>query len=168
MECSLKSHDPTDVFKAVGAAAILLVIAVFSIYYYQVEEERLQQEELLIKEEAVKALRLVIIAPREAHVNQEIPIDIKIVDSNGALVSTREDLIEISLLTQGKSMVGIKRSNRIAWSTNVNLTLNGGAGEFWFKAIDIETVTIRAKQLSGETPLEETGIMFILLRERIQ
>ena len=168
MECSLKSRDPIDVFKVVGAVAILLVIAVFSIYYYQVEEERLQQEELLIKEEAVEILRLLIIAPREAHVNQEIPVDIKIVDSNGALVPTRQDLIEISLLTQGKSMVGIKRANGIAWSTNVNLTLKGGTGEFWFKAIDIETVTIRAKQLSGETPLEETRIMFILLRERIQ
>jgi hypothetical protein len=137
-------------------------------YYYQVEEERLQQEELLIKEEAIEILRLIIIAPHQVHVNQETPIDIKVVDSKGTVAATRDDIIEISLLTQGKSMVGINDSDRIAWSGKVNLTLQGGVGKVWFKAIDIETVTIIAKQLSGKTPLEETRTMFILVRERIQ
>ena len=164
----MKTHDPLDVFKGVGAVTILLVIVVFSMYYYQVEEERLQQEELLIEEEAVETLRLIIRAPHQVHVNEETPIEIKIVGSNGTVVESREDLIEISLLTQGKSIVGIKRNNRIAWSAKVNLTLKDGAGEVWFKAIDIETVTILAKQLSGETPLDDTRTMFILLRERIQ
>lgn len=164
----MKSHDSLDVFKAVGAVVILLVIVAFSMYYYQVEEERLQQEELQIKEETIESLRLIIISPHQVHVNQEIPIDIKVVDSNGTVVESRDDLIEISLLTQGKSMVGIKRGNRIAWSGSVDLNLKGGTGEVYFKAIDIETVTIIAKQLNGKTPLEETRIMFILMRERIQ
>jgi hypothetical protein len=167
MEYSLKSRDPIDVFKAVGAIAILLVIAAFSIYYYHVEEERLQQEELLIEEETVKTFRLVIVAPYSAFVNKEIPIDIMVVDSNGIVVELREDLVEISLLTKGKTMIGIKRINGITWSRNIDLQLNNGVGEFWFKAIDIEPVTITAKQLSGETPLEETRFMFIVLRERI-
>lgn len=164
----MKTYDSLDVFKAVGAVVILLVIVVFSMYYYQVEEERLRQEELLIEEETVETLRLIIIAPHQVHVNQETPIDIKVVDSSGTMVESRDDLIEISLLTQGKSMVGIKDSNRIAWSGKVNLTLQGGVGKVWFKAIDIETVTILAKQLNGKTPLEETRTMFILMRERIQ
>lgn len=158
-------RDSIEVFRAVGAAIILLVIIGVSIYYYQVEEERLQQEELQAKEEPGKPGRLVIIMPNEVHVNQEVPINIEIVDSNGSLIETREDLVEISLLTQGKSMVGIKRSNRIAWSSKINTQLINGAGEFWFKAIDIETVTIIARQLSGEAPLEETRIIFIILRE---
>ena len=164
----MKKHDPLDVFKAVGAVVILIVIVVFSMYYYQVEEERLRQEELQLKEEAIKSLRLIIIAPHQVRVNQEVPIKIKVVDSNGTVVATRDDIIEISLLTQGKSMVGIKDGDKLAWSGKVNLTLKGGVGEVWFKAIDIETVTILAKQLSGETPLEETRTMFILMRERIQ
>ena len=167
MECSLKPRDPIDVFKTVGAVAILIVITVFSIYYYQVEEERLRQEELVIEEEAVKTLRLVIIAPYAAHVDKEIPIDIIVVDSNGIVVESREDLVEISLLTKGKTMIGIKRINGIAWSRHIDLQLNNGVGEFWFKAIDIEPVTIIAKQISGETQLEETRFMFIVLRERI-
>lgn len=103
--------------------------------------------------------------PNEVHVNQEVPIKIKVVDSNGSLIKTREDLIEISLLTQSKSMVGINRGNRITWSRKINLQLNNGNGEFLFKAIDIETITIVTRQFSGETPLEETRIMFIILRE---
>jgi hypothetical protein len=169
----LKTHDPLDVFKAVGAIVILLVIVAFSIYYYQVEEERLRQEELQVKEESVESepigsLRLIVIAPYQVHVNDVTPIKIKIVDSNGSVVESREDVIEISLFTQGKSMVGINSTGRqrIAWSNSVDFALNGGTGEFLFKAIDIETVTIIAKQLSGETPLEETRTMFILIRER--
>ncbi len=104
--------------------------------------------------------------PNEVHVNQEVPINIAVVDLNGSVV-TREDLVEVSLLTQGKSMVGIKRTNRIAWSSKINLQLNNGRGEFWFKATDIETVSIIVRQLSGDT-LKETRIMFIILRERAQ
>lgn len=169
----MKPHDPLDVFKAVGAIVILLVIVTLSIYYYQVEEERLRQEELHVKEgsvesEPIGSLRLIIIAPYQVHVNDVTPIKIKIVDSNGTVVESREDFIEISLFTQGKSMVGINITGRqrVAWSDNVDLVLKGGTGEFLFKAIDIETVTIIAKQLSGETPLEETSMMFILIRER--
>ena len=119
-----------------------------------------------LKKEPGKLGRLVIIMPNEVHVNQEVPINIAVVDLNGSVV-TREDLVEISLLTQGKSMVGIKRTNRIAWSSKINLQLNNDRGEFWFKATDIETVSIIVRQLSGDT-LKETRIMFIILRERAQ
>ena len=163
----MKSYDTIDVFRGIGAATILLVIIRISIHYYYVEEDRLQQEELQAKEKPVKPGRLIIIMPNEVHVNQEVPMNIAVVDLNGSVV-TREDLVEISLLTQGKSMVGIKRTNRIAWSSKINLQLNNGRGEFWFKATDIETVSIIVRQLSGDTPLEETGIMFIILRERVQ
>jgi hypothetical protein len=159
-----KLGDSVEVFRTVGAIIIIIMIIGVSIHYYQVEEERLQQEELQAKVEAGKPGRLVIIMPNEVHVNQEVPITIKVVDLNGSVV-TREDLVEVSLLTQGKSMVGIKRTNRIAWSSKINLQLNNGTGEFWFKATDIETITIIVQQLSGETSLEETRIMFIILRE---
>ncbi len=162
----MKSYDTIDAFRGIGAAIILLVIIGISIHYYQVEEERLQQEELQSKEESGRPSRLVIIMPNEVHVNQEVPMNIAVVDLNGSVV-TREDLVEISLLTQGKSMVGIKRTNRIAWSSKINLQLNNGRGEFWFKATDIETVSIIVRQLSGNT-LKETRIMFIILRERAQ
>jgi hypothetical protein len=119
-----------------------------------------------LKKEPGKLGRLVIIMPNEVHVNQEVPINIAVVDLNGSVV-TREDLVEVSLLTQGKSMVGIKRTNRIAWSSKINLQLNNDRGEFWFKATDIETVSIIVRQLSGDT-LKETRIMFIILRERAQ
>ena len=158
-------RDSIEVLRAIGATIILLTIFVTSIYYLQIEEERLHKEELPTKKEPIKQARLVIIMPNEVHVNQEVPINIEIIDSNGSLIKTREDLIEISLLTQGKSMVGIKRTSTIAWSRKINLQLSNGAGEFWFKAIDIETVTIIARQLSGEAPLEETRIIFIILRE---
>jgi len=158
-------RDSIEVLRAIGATIILLTIFVTSIYYLQIEEERLHTEELPTKKEPIKQARLVIIMPNEVHVNQEVPINIEIIDSNGSLIKTREDLIEISLLTQGKSMVGIKRTSTIAWSRKINLQLSNGAGEFWFKAIDIETVTIIARQLSGEAPLEETRIIFIILRE---
>ena len=160
-------RDSIEVFKVVGSTIIILMIVGVSIHYYQVEEESLQQEELQNKSEKEpgKPGRLVIIMPNEVHVNQEVPINIEIVDSNGSLIETRYDLVEISLLTQAKSMVGIKRSNRIAWSSKINLQLINGAGEFWFKAIDIETVTIITSQLNGEAPLKETSIMFIILRE---
>ena len=161
----MKSYDTIDAFRGIGAAIILLVIIGISIHYYQVEEERLQQAELQAKEELGKPGRLVIIMPNEVHVNQEVPINIAVVDLNGSTIVTREDLVEISLLTQGKSMVGIKRTNGIAWSRKINLQLSNGTEEFWFKAIDIETVTIIVQQLSGETSLEETRIMFIILRE---
>ena len=163
---SLKSYDTIDVFRGIGAAIILLVIIGIFIHYYQIEEERLQQEELQSKEESGRPSRLVIIMPNEVHVNQEVPMNIAVVDLNGSVV-TREDLVEVSLLTQGKSMVGIKRTNRIAWSSKINLQLNNGRGEFWFKATDIETVSIIVRQLSGDT-LKETRIMFIILRERAQ
>ncbi|WP_455369889.1 hypothetical protein [[Eubacterium] cellulosolvens] len=164
----MKSYDTIDVFRGIGAAIILLVIIGISIHYYQIEEERLQQEELQAKKEPAKPSRLVIILPNEVHVNQAVPINIAVVDLNGLVSDTREDLVEISLLTQGKSMVGIKRTNRIAWSRTINLQLNNGTGEFWFTATDIETVTIIVRQISGDTPLEETRIMFIILRERGQ
>jgi len=160
-------RDSIEVFKVVGSTIIILMIVGVSIHYYQAEEESLQQEELQNKSEKElgKLGRLIIIMPNEVHVNQEVPINIEIVDSNGSLIETREDLVEISLLTQGKSMVGIKRSNRMAWSRKINLQLSNGTIEFWFKAIDIETVTIIARQISGEAPLEETRIIFIILRE---
>jgi hypothetical protein len=160
--------DSVEVLRTVGAIIIILVIIGISIHYYQVEEDRLQQEELQAKVEAEKPGRLIIIMPNEVHVNQEIPINVAVVDLNGLAIVTREDLVEISLFTQGKSMVGIKRTNRIAWSSKINLQLNNGTGEFWFKATDIETVTVIVRQLSGDTPLEETRIMFIILRERAQ
>jgi hypothetical protein len=144
-----------------------MVIIGISIHYYYVEEDRLHQEELQAKEEPVKPGRLIIIMPNEVHVNQEVLMKIAVVDLNGSVV-TREDLVNISLLTQGKSMIGIKRTNRIAWSSKINLQLNNGRGEFWFKATDIETVSIIVRQLRGDTPLEETSIMFIILRERAQ
>jgi hypothetical protein len=144
-----------------------MVIIGISIHYYYVEEDHLHQEELQAKEEPVKPGRLIIIMPNEVHVNQEVLMKIAVVDLNGSVV-TREDLVNISLLTQGKSMIGIKRTNRIAWSSKINLQLNNGRGEFWFKATDIETVSIIVRQLRGDTPLEETSIMFIILRERAQ
>jgi hypothetical protein len=64
--------------------------------------------------------------------------------------------------------VEIKRTNKIDWSSKINSQFNNGRGEFWFKAVDIETVTIIVRQLSGDTPLEETRIIFIILRERAQ
>ncbi len=64
-------------------------------------------------------------------------------------------------------MVGIKRTNRIVWSSKIALQLDNGIGEFWFKAIYIETVSIIVRQLRGDT-LKETRIMFIILRERAQ
>jgi hypothetical protein len=160
-----KLAESIEVFRSVGAIIIIIMIIGVSIHYYQVEEKHLQQEELQAKAQVTKPSRLVIIMPNEVHVNQEVPITIEVVDLNGSVV-TRVDLVEISLLTQGKSMVGIKRTNRISWSRNINFQLNNGTGEFWFKATDIETVTIIARQLSGDTPLEETRIMFIILRER--
>lgn len=119
-----------------------------------------------LKKELGKLGRLVIIMPNEVHVNQEVPMNIAVVDFNGSVV-IREDLVEVSLLTQGKSMVGIKRTNRIVWSSKIALQLDNGRGEFWFKATDIETVSIIVRQLSGDT-LKETRIMFIILRERAQ
>jgi len=160
-----KLGDSIEVLRTVGATIIIIMIIGVSIYYYQVEEEHLQQEELQAKEEPGKPGRLVITMPNEVHVNQEVPINIAVVDLNGSILVTREDLVEISLLTQGKCMVGIKRTNRVVWSRNVNLQLNNGISEFWFKATDIETVTIIARQLNGETSLEETRIIFIILRE---
>ena len=94
-------RDSIEVLRAIGATIILLTIFVTSIYYLQIEEERLHTEELPTKKEPIKQARLVIIMPNEVHVNQEVPINIEIIDSNGSLIKTREDLIEISLLTQG-------------------------------------------------------------------
>lgn len=70
--------------------------------------------------------------PNEVHVNQKVPISIVTVDLNGSTIVTREDLIKISLLTQGKSMVGIKHpnSNHTAWSRTINIQLINGIGEF--------------------------------------
>lgn len=162
----MKSYDSIDVFRSIGAAIILLLIIGISIHYYHVEEDLLQQEDLQTKEEPIRQGRLVTIMPNEVHANQEVPIKIAVVDLNGSVIKTREDLVEISLFSQGKSLVGIKRTNRIAWSSKINIQLNNGTGEFWFKATDIETVTVIVRQLSGDTPLEETRIIFIILRQR--
>ena len=98
----MKSHDPTDIFKTVGAITILLVIILVSVYYYRVEQERLQQE-LLIKEELnqnsmsyVEATKLVIIITGNNMMRpgQECTLLIRAVNDHGILDTSRNDVVK--------------------------------------------------------------------------
>ena len=104
-ENSLKSHDPIDVFKTVGAIAIILVIVLVSVYYYRVEQERLQQE-LLIKEESnrisissVDATKLVIIITGNnlMRPGQECTLLIRAVNDKGLLDTSRDDVVKMHI-----------------------------------------------------------------------
>jgi hypothetical protein len=98
--------------------------------------------------------RLVIVTPSELFVNKEATLTIKAVDSQGALMESRQDLIEISL-TQRNASIGLRWGSEIIWSDKLNTHLERGTADILLKGKNVETVTVLARQLNGETKLAE-------------
>lgn len=127
------------------AAASLLLITVFgtALYYSQTKSTRVQPN------------RLVIITPSQLKSGQEEILRIGAVDDKGEFIKTREDLVEVSILTQANASIGVKAESGISWSKQLHVHLKDGIMEIWIKGGGAETVTVTARQLEGDTSLEK-------------
>ncbi|MBS7623146.1 hypothetical protein KEJ39_05670 [Candidatus Bathyarchaeota archaeon] len=126
------------------ALASLILITVFgaALYHTQMRPARIQPD------------RLVIVIPSQLKSGQEEILKIAAVDSRGEVMASRQDLIAVYVLTQTNASVGIKGESGMFWSKQLQIRLEDGAVEVWIKGGGVETVTILAEQIEGESPLE--------------
>jgi hypothetical protein len=104
---------------------------------------------------------LVVVVPARLYVDQEVPLKVSIVNYKGDYIGGRNDLVEVSIVTEGRGVIGIRNDSKILWSKKLSIQLRDGAADIWFRDPDVEPVTIIAKQVEGETPLEESKSTFI-------
>ena len=140
--------DRGETAKVATAAAILVLIIVVS--SYQILTERQPRRD-----------KLVVVVPSRLYVDQEVPLKVSIVNYKGEYIGGRNDLVEVSIVTEGRGVIGVRNDSKILWSKKLNIQLREGAADIWFRDPDVKTVTIIAKQVEGGTPLEETKSTFI-------
>jgi len=134
--------DYLEVTKIVAASLILITIFGGALYYSQIRPTRAQPN------------RLVIITPSQLKSGQEEILKIGAVDDKGEFMRTRNDLVEVSILTHANASIGIKGESGVIWSEQLHGHLNDGIMEILIKGGGVETVTVTVRQLEGETPLE--------------
>lgn len=140
--------DHAETAKVAAAAAILaLIVAVSS--------------NQILNERQTRLDKLVVVVPSRFYVDQEAPLKVSVVNYKGEYIGGRNDLVEISIVTAGRGLIGVTNDSKILWSKKLNVQLRDGVADIWFRDPDVEPVTIIAKQVEGATPLEETKSTFI-------
>jgi len=104
--------------------------------------------------------RLVIVIPSQLSKDQVASLKIQAVNNNGEVMKTRQDLIEFTILSLENSSIGLKGESGVVWSQQLSIRLERGVAEILIKGNGVETVTLTAKQLEGETPLAQ-GISLV-------
>jgi hypothetical protein len=127
--------------KVTLAALILLSIFGMMLYYSQMKPTVSQPN------------RLVIVVPSHLSKDQVASLKIQAVNANGEVMKTRQDLIEFTILSLENSSIGMKGESGVVWSQRLSIHLERGVAEILIKGNGVETVTLTAKQLEGETPL---------------
>ena len=135
-----------DLDLAKTAVATLLILSIIGIMFYY--------SQVKTGTTSVQPDRLVIVTPSELFVDKEATLTIKAVDSKGSLMESRQDVIEVSL-TQRNASIGLRSGSEIIWSDKLNVRLERGTAEILLKGKNVETVTVLARQLNGETKLAE-------------
>ena len=97
--------------------------------------------------------RLVIVVPSQLSKDQVASLKIQAVNANGEVMKTRQDLVEFTILSLENSSIGMKGESGVVWSQRLSIRLERGVAEILIKGNGVETVTLTAKQLEGETPL---------------
>jgi hypothetical protein len=134
--------------KVTLAALILLSIFGMMLYYSQMKPTVSQPN------------RLVIVVPSQLSKDQVASLKIQAVNNNGEVMKTRQDLIEFTILSLENSSIGLKGESGVVWSQRLSIRLERGVAEILIKGNGVETVTLTAKQLEGETPLAQ-GISLV-------
>jgi hypothetical protein len=127
--------------KVTLAALILLSIFGIVLYYSQMTPTVSQPN------------RLVIVVPSQLSKDQVASLKIQAINANGEVMKTRQDLIELTILSLENSSIGLKGESGVVWSQRLSIRLERGVAEILIKGNGAETVTLTAKQLEGETPL---------------
>lgn len=143
-----KQIDRVELAKIIVAAGILLSIVAFSIFQIQIQNPP-------------RTEKLVVVALSRPYVNEEADLRVAVVNEEGTIVENRDDLIEVSIMTKGISLVGAESNSDILWSKKLQIRLRNGATHILFKSLDEEPVTIIARQIEGVTPLDETRVTLI-------
>ncbi|MEM3018166.1 MAG: hypothetical protein QXO25_04735 [Candidatus Bathyarchaeia archaeon] len=134
--------DHLEVAKVAFASLILITVFGAALYHAQMRPARIQPD------------RLVIVIPSQLKSGQEEILTIEAVNSRGEVMSSRQDLIAVYVLTRTNASVSIKGESGMFWSQQLQTRLKDGVVEIWIKGGGVETVTILAEQIEGESRLE--------------
>jgi hypothetical protein len=137
-----------ELIKIVVAASILSSIVVFSILQIQVYRPQ-------------KTEKLVIMAMSRPYVDEEAVLRVAVVNEEGTIVKDRDDLIEISILTKGASVIAASNGSDKSWSKKLQARLRDGTVDIFFKGLDQESATIIVRQVEGDSSLDETSVTIV-------
>jgi len=140
--------DRLELAKIVIAAGLLLSIIAISVFQIQILNPP-------------KIKKLAVIALSRPYVDEEAVLRVAVVNEEGAIVENRDDLIEVSIMTKGISLIRAEDDSDMAWSRKLQIRLRNGAAEVLFKGLDDEPSTIITRQIDGPTPLDENRVTFI-------
>ncbi|MEM3003990.1 MAG: hypothetical protein QXO25_05285 [Candidatus Bathyarchaeia archaeon] len=140
--------DRVELVKIVVAASILLSIVFFSILQIQVYSPQ-------------RTEKLVVMAMSRPYVDEEAVLRVAVVNEEGMIVEGRDDLVEISVLTKGASVIGTGNDSDRSWSKKLQTRLKGGMVDILFKGLDQEPATITVRQVEGDSPLNETSVTIV-------
>jgi len=140
--------DRVELTKIIVAAGLLLSIVAFGLFQIQMQNPPRKE-------------RLVVVALSQPYVDEEATLRVAVVNWEGTIVENRNDLIEVSILTKGISVIGPESSSGVSWSKKFQIRLRNGAAQILFKSLDQEPATIVARQIEGATLLDETRVTFI-------
>lgn len=143
-----KQIDRVELAKIVIAAGLLLSIVALSIFQIQIQNPP-------------RTKKLVVVALSRPYVDEEADLRVAVVNEEGTIVENRDDLIEVSIMTKGISLIRAEDDSDMAWSKKLQIRLRNGAAEVLFKGLDDEPTTIITRQIEGPTPLDETRVTFI-------
>ncbi len=143
-----KRIDRVELAKIIVAAGILSSIVAFSIFQIQIENPP-------------KIEKLVVVALSRPYVNEEAVLRVAVVNEEGTILENRDDLIEVSILTKGISLIGVEGNANTSWVKKLQIRLRNGAAHILFRSLDEEPIIIIARQIEGATPLDETRVTFI-------
>lgn len=140
--------DRLELTKLVVAACLLLSIVTVSLFHIQMQNPPRPE-------------KLVVVALSRPYVDEEATLRVAVVNEEGTIVENRDDLIEVSILTKGISIIGVEGNRNISWVEKLQIRLRDGEAHILFRSLDEEAVTIIARQIEGATPLDETRVTFV-------
>ncbi len=144
----LSKLDRMELVKIVVAASILSSIVVLSVLQIQVYSPQ-------------KTEKLVVMAISRPYVDEEAILRVAVVNEEGTIVEDRDDLIEISILTKGASVICVSNGSDRSWSKELLVRLREGVVDILFKGIDQEPSKIVVRQVEGDSELNETSLTIV-------
>ena len=141
---ALIKFDRLDVGKFFLSLFIILLLLGITIYHLQIGTQYEQPN------------RIVMVCPN-LYINEESDFEIRILNSHGEFIKSREDTINISIKAQEDYLIGVNDRSEVKWSKAHQIQLKDGVSKIRFKAnkgANMGMIIFTLEQVNGETPLQ--------------